>query len=105
MALFNMGRYIEHNINYSIVYDTMSRSLPNVVYFMLGVLPLYLGFLIFGYSAFWSSERFSSPSSTSVVLFSLAQGDIILDVFKDLQGFSFVLGHLYTYIFCLVFFS
>ena len=103
LAFINIGRYIEYSQSFSTLYVTLRAALPNVIRYLIGVLPVFLGFIFFGVCIFWKSERFTSISDVTVILFSLAQGDSVFDTFKDLKGFSFVLGQIYLYSFCILF--
>jgi len=102
-AYINIGRYIEFANNYSIFYVIIQNSLPSVIRYLIGVTPVFLGFIFFGLCIFWRSERFTSFSDVMIILFSLAQGDSVFDAFKDLSGFYFVLGQVYLYSFCILF--
>lgn len=102
-AYINIGRYLDYNKDYSTIYSTISRALPNVLRYLLGVLPIFFGFIFFGLCLFWRSERFSSTSSTMMILFAVLNGDSVFDMFNDLAGVSFFLGQLYSYCFCILF--
>jgi hypothetical protein len=102
-AFLSIGKYIEYSENYSTIYRTIKNSLPNVGRYLLGVAPIFLGFIFFGLCIFWKSERFTSTSSSMIILFSLAQGDSVFDAFKDLSGFYFIIGQIYLYLFCIIF--
>jgi hypothetical protein len=102
-AYFNMGKYIEYANNYSIFYVIIQNSLPSVSRYLLGVTPVFLGFIFFGLCVFWRSERFTSFSDVTIILFSLAQGDSVFDAFKDISGLYFFLGQVYLYCFCIIF--
>lgn len=102
-AYFNMGRYIEYANNYSIFYVIIQNSLQSVSRYLIGVTPVFLGFIFFGLCVFWRSERFTSFSDVMIILFSLAQGDSVFDALKDLSGLYFFLGQVYLYSFCILF--
>lgn len=102
-AYINIGRYLDYNRDYSTIYATISRALPNVLRYLLGVLPIFFGFIFFGLCLFWRSERFTSTSSTMMTLFAVLNGDSVFDVFNDLAGVNFFLGQIYCYCFCIVF--
>lgn len=103
LAIINIGRYIEFAENYSTIYVTIKNALPNVGRYLIGVTPIFLGFIFFGLCIFWRSERFTNTSSVMIILFALAQGDSVLDTFRDLSGFYFFLGQVYLYLFCIMF--
>ena len=98
-----IGRYIEYNSEYSAIYSTLKSSLPNVMRYLFGVMPIFFGFTFLGVCLFWRSDRFSDTSSTMNALFALMHGDSIFDILKDLSSFSFLLGQIYIYIFCTLF--
>ena len=102
-AYFNIGKYLDYNIEYSTIYATLQRAFPNVIRFLIGVLPIFIGFTFFGLCVFWRSERFYNTSSTTMALFSMINGDSIYDIISDLSGISFFLGQIYSYSFCLLF--
>lgn len=102
-AYFNIGKYLDYNIEYSTIYATLQRALPNVIRFLIGVMPIFIGFTFFGLCVFWRSERFYDTSSTTMALFSMINGDSIYDIISDLSGISFFLGQIYSYSFCILF--
>lgn len=103
LAYINIGRYLDYNKDYSTIYATISRALPNVLRYLLGVLPIFFGFIFFGLCLFWRSERFVSTSSTMMTLFAVLNGDSVFDVFNDVANVSFILGQIYCYTFCIIF--
>ncbi len=103
LAYINIGRYLEYNREYSTIFATIKRALPNVLRYLLGVMPIFFGFIFFGLCMFWRSERFVSTSSTMITLFSMLNGDSIFDIFNDLTGVSFFVGQIYCYMFCIMF--
>lgn len=103
LAFINIGRYIEYSANYATLYVTLTGALPNVIRYLIGVMPIFLGFIFFGLCLFWRSERFTNTSNIMIILFALAQGDSVFDTFKDLSGISFFIGQIYLYLFCIMF--
>ena len=81
------------------IYETLNLSFPLVIRFIIGVLPLFLGFLFFGYALFWESERFSSIASSMRTLFSMINGDSVYSTFEDLKRENFFISQIYLYIF------
>ena len=59
--------------------------------------------MIFGYCVFWRNERFKSLSDVVIILYSMANGDSLYDVFKELSGISFFIGQIYLYSFTIIF--
>jgi len=103
LAFINIGRYLDYNKDYSTIFSTIQRALPNVLRYLLGVMPIFFGFIFFGLCLFWRSERFVSTSSTMMALFAMLNGDSVFDIFRDLTGVNFFLGQIYCYLFCIMF--
>jgi hypothetical protein len=103
LAYINIGRYLKFYPDYSTIFETISRALPNVLRYLLGVVPIFLGFLFFGLCMFWRSERFSNTSNSMISLFAILNGDSVMDSFRDLSSFSFLMGQVYIYLFSILF--
>ena len=103
LACINVGKYIEYHQDYAIVYETLKRSFPVVIRFLIGTFPIFLGFLFFSVSIFWQSDRFSSTTRASYSLFAIIQGDAVYSSLKDLSGIRFFLGQIFLYLFCIIF--
>ena len=62
--------------------STVAEGMPNVLRFIVGCMPLYLGYSVLGTVMFGRvSDDFASVRRTWVTLFSLLNGDSMLDVF------------------------
>jgi len=48
LAFIHLGRYLEYNKNYSTIYETIKRGLPNIIRYLIGVFPIFFGFVLFG---------------------------------------------------------
>jgi hypothetical protein len=103
LSYINICRYLSFSKDYSTIFATLQRALPNVLRYLFGVMPIFFGFIFFGLCLFWRSERFVNTSSTTITLFSLINGDSVFDIFNDLTGVSFFLGQIYCYSFCIMF--
>jgi len=99
LAIINLARYIKYSTDYAMIYETLNISFPMVSRYITGVLPLFIGFILFGYCLFWESERFSSISSTMRTLFSMINGDSVYATFEDLKRDNFFISQIYLYIF------
>ncbi len=72
--------------------------------FLVGVLPVFIGFACFGVAYFSTeSEMFSNVDQASVTLFALLNGDVIHDVFDDIYNASPVISRIYLYLFISLF--
>lgn len=103
ISYFSIGKYLNYDIEYSTIYATLQRSLPNSIRFLIGMTPIFIGFVFSGLCLFWQSEFFMSGSGASITLFSMLNGDSIYDVISDLARIDFFLGQLYSYVFCMLF--
>ena len=48
LAYINIGRYLDTYSDYSTITETLKRSLPNVLRYLFGVMPIFFGFIFFG---------------------------------------------------------
>ncbi|KAE9009125.1 hypothetical protein PR002_g15705 [Phytophthora rubi] len=97
--------YLEHNQHiYSIVL-TLKWGTPRVLQFLVGVSPIFFGYALFGTIYFGNKiQEFGTLSASMITLFSLMNGDIIMDTFDalDLHHFN-VSGKVYLYSFISLF--
>lgn len=78
-------------------------TVPRVSQFLLGVFPLFIGYVLLGMICFGDkSERFGSFAGTLRTLFSVVNGDIIYDTFYDISFAGFP-GQIYLYVYTLLF--
>ena len=103
-SVVNLGRYLEYTKDYSSIYNTFNLSFVSIYKYLVGVSPIFIGFLLLGLCLFWKSNYFSTPFNALMTLFSLSQGDSTLDIFKDVGSIQSMLGYLYVGLFCLFFF-
>ena len=103
MAYICMARYLDYIREYSTIFNTIKTSIPNVLRYFVGVMPIFLGFIFFGVAIFWRSERFASIPMSMITLFAMMNGDSIYDIIKDLAGVNFFIGQVYSYIFGILF--
>eukprot|EP01048_Picozoa_sp_COSAG05_P004081 COSAG05_NODE_207_length_14113_cov_13.452119_7_plen_708_part_00 len=88
LTWLNLMRCFEYTPRYYILIHTLTHSLPSVGRFILGCVPLFLSFVgaatvFFGRQA----QSFGSLGETITTLFSLLNGDTMLDTF-DAVGSS-----------------
>ena len=103
MSLLIFIRYMGNLGSYSIIYETLNRGIPPSVNYLVGVLPMFLGFAIFGKCVFWRSEFFCTLTDAIATLFSLMNGDSVYFIFDDLIQKNYFLGTIYCYSFCILF--
>lgn len=102
-AYINILRYFEFNTKYSIIVKSIRKGLPTMLRYLFGVLPVLLGFAILGMCLFWRSERFVNVSTSFFTLFAFLNGDSVFKISDDLRTASYFLGHLYCYMFGIIF--
>ena len=82
LTIVNTTRYLEFFPKYYVLMSTVAEGMPNVLRFIVGCMPLYLGYSVLGTVMFGRvSDDFASVRRTWVTLFSLLNGDSMLDVF------------------------
>jgi hypothetical protein len=47
-TLISLIQYINRNPKYFTIFDTLTKAIPNVAKYLLGVMPIYFGFVFFG---------------------------------------------------------
>ena len=103
MSLLIFIKYMENLGSCSIVYETIQRGLPPSLNYLIGVLPIFIGYSILGKCIFWRSEFFATLTDAIASLFSLMNGDSVYSIFDDLIKNHYFLGNLYCYSFCILF--
>ena len=103
MSLLIFIKYMDNLGSCSIIYETIKRGIPPSLNYLIGVLPMFLGYVFFGKCVFWRSELFSSLTDSIACLFSLMNGDSLYDIFDDLIEKYYILGTIYCYSFCIMF--
>ena len=101
---FSLLRYFEHNRGFYILVATLKRGVPRVARFMVGVMPMMLGYAFFGMVCFGSfSDRFESFSAAMITLFAVLNGDVIRETFLNLADKSPYVSQIYMYTFICLF--
>ena len=100
----NILRYMQYNRNYYMVILTMRRGGPRVLRFMVGVLPIMMGYAFFGMTYFGAaSDRFETFGASMVTLFAVLNGDVIRETFLNLMPVFPVISQIYLYSFISLF--
>ncbi|KAL3664480.1 hypothetical protein V7S43_010234 [Phytophthora oleae] len=99
----SLVRYLQVNTRFHILGLTLQRGLPRVMRFLVGVLPIFVGFVLFGTVMFGAKvPRFQSASATATTLFSVANGDEVHDTFNDVAYTPWI-GQIYVYSYMILF--
>ncbi|OQR90446.1 hypothetical protein ACHHYP_05510 [Achlya hypogyna] len=103
VAWLSSLRYLHANARFYILGLTLRRGLPRVVQFLLGVGPLFVGYVLFGTVVFGSQvPRFQGLTTTATTLFAIANGDEVRLTFDSLAATP-VLGQVYLYSYIMLF--
>jgi hypothetical protein len=104
MAWITMVQYFEHSGSYYVLILTLKKGTPRVLRFVIGIMPIFVGYALFGVALFSPySDHFASMDDASVTLFSLLNGDDIHSVFEDLASFFPIVSRIYLYTFISLF--
>ena len=99
----SLVRYLRVNTRFHILEITLKRGVPRVLQFLAGVLPIFVGFVLFGTVMFGTKvPRFQNASTTATALFSVANGDEIYDTFNDVAYTPWI-GQIYIYSYIILF--
>eukprot|EP00003_Mantamonas_plastica_P013748 TRINITY_DN2394_c1_g4_i1.p1 TRINITY_DN2394_c1_g4~~TRINITY_DN2394_c1_g4_i1.p1 ORF type:complete len:457 (-),score=180.44 TRINITY_DN2394_c1_g4_i1:3141-4511(-) len=100
-------QYFEYFPKYYVLVMTLRRALPTVFRFVLGTMPVYIGYALFGMTVFGSySEKFATFNNACRTLFSILNGDVILETYKEIDSTNRLVGfaaHFYMYTFITLF--
>lgn len=102
-AFITIGKYMQTLKHCATIYNSIQKGLPNTMKIFVGVLPIFLGFTFFALCTFWRCERFASINDTIASLYSMMNGDVMLDILNDLKRGEYFLGQIFGYIFCILF--
>jgi hypothetical protein len=65
---------------------------------LIGIVPVFLGFVFLGMCLFWDSHRYHSVNYGLFTCFAAMNGDSLFDIFYDISNFRFLAAITY---FCL----
>lgn len=102
LAWVNLVRYLEFDKKYTVLISALQRGFPNALRFLLGALPVFIGFALFGVAYFSeTSGRFSSFGTACVTLFGLQNGDDVQGTFSDTAK-NMVVSRIYLAVFVFI---
>jgi hypothetical protein len=103
MLWFCLAQYLEYFPKYYIMISMLKKSAPRVSRFLLGVLPIFIGYALMGMLLFGDKvDRFGDILQTLRSLFAVVNGDIIYDTFASVSVLG-VGAEAYIYIFIMLF--
>jgi len=104
LSWINMMRYFEFERKYTVLIKALGNGLPFVFRFIIGALPMFLGYAIFGMLLFSEyTERFASLDEAAITLFALQNGDDLQNTFRTTTGANLWVSRIYFYSFTLIF--
>ena len=100
---FSLVQYLEYFPRFYLLIWTLKTGLPRVLQFFVGIFPFFIGYALLGMTLFGDeSALFGDIQSTVCTLFSVVNGDSVLDVFNAL-AYAFPIGDIYLYIYIMIF--
>ena len=104
---FSVMSFVSHFRQFEFMNRVFSEALPGAFWYILGTVPVLVGFVAFGTICFaFYSRRFESFYSTAITLFCTMNGDEMLVTFEDIRragGFAGTMAVLYIVLFCIVY--
>lgn len=103
LAYLMLAKYLKFYYQFQTIFNTITKSIPNLIYYFIGTLPIFISFIIFAVANFPYSERFYNFTRVILALFGMMNGDSILDIINDITQNSYFLGQIYIYSFNILF--
>ena len=103
LAYLMLAKYLKFYYQFQTIFNTITKSIPNLIYYFIGTLPIFISFITFAVANFPYSERFYNFTRVILSLFGMMNGDSILDIINDLTQNSYFLGQIYIYSFNILF--
>lgn len=103
LSWFNLIRYLEYNKSIFTISNILKRSLPQMLLFIIGFIPIFMAYVFLGVSLFWRYEKFKDPNEATMSLFSLIMGDSIFYFLSTVNRYG-LLSLIYFFSFLIVFF-
>ena len=103
LCYISLGKYLDYNTKYALLYQTLKHSISNVIPFLIGIMPVFIGFTFLGLCLFWNSERFTNVTDVMKALFAIVNGDSVYDIIVDITEKNNFYGQIYGYLFTILF--
>ena len=103
LCYITLGKYLDYNTKYALLYQTLKHSIQNIIPFLIGILPIFIGFTFLGLCLFWNSERFTNVTDVMKALYAIVNGDSIYDIIVDITDKDNFFGQIYGYLFTILF--
>ena len=84
-----------------LLFAVLEKAAPRVLYFLISILPVLLGYVLCGTIMFGGKLRlFETCSATLSTLFCIANGDSMVNIFEAVYWSDGWLGYVYLYSWC-----
>ena len=89
LVFASLMRYLEDHESVVVLSRTLKTAVPIALNFMAGAVPIFFAYGLFGTWCFGPiSWHFQSFNQTCVTLFSMINGDALLDIFDDVATYA-----------------
>lgn len=104
LSWVELVQYVQHNTVFYVLILTLRKATPRLLRFLVGILPIFIGFDLFGVVFFAPyTDYFADMSNGAITLFALLNGDVIHDVFDQLCVFHPLIACVYLFTFISLF--
>ena len=98
-----LAQFLEYLPQYYVLVVTMKRAAPRVGRLLAGALPFFVGYMMLGMTLFGDQcAQFGSALDTVATLFSVLNGDVLLDTFQAVSYMPYI-GTAYVICFTVLF--
>lgn len=95
--------YLKPNPNAYTVGNTLTRAIGTLGPYIIGILPIFMGFVFFAMSVLWKTGNYNSLAYSMILQFAMINGDSLYSSISAAVAINNFFGMLYMYCF-LVFF-
>ena len=99
LTWLSLIKYYEHVPGFNIILNTIANWAEIVLKGVIGIFPVFIGYGIIGTCIFYRSQRFWTLSTTMFTLWSIMFGDILFDVWHDIDSIDYLFAQIYVYTF------
>jgi hypothetical protein len=96
-------RFLEHKSTSYTIINTVSRSFSTIGPYIVGIIPIFLGYVFLAMCLFWKTGIYPTTSSGMIAAFALVNGDSVYQFTSQLVLENSFLGQLYVYSFIVFF--
>eukprot|EP01028_Stygiella_incarcerata_P010768 TRINITY_DN573_c0_g1_i1.p1 TRINITY_DN573_c0_g1~~TRINITY_DN573_c0_g1_i1.p1 ORF type:complete len:717 (-),score=152.42 TRINITY_DN573_c0_g1_i1:121-2271(-) len=82
LSCINLVRYFEFTPRFYLLIMSLQKGMPNVLRFVIGVLPIFFGYALLGTAMFGAhTQYFATVDQACVTLFAVLNGDVLRDTY------------------------